>query len=157
MKKILIMMIVTLGLQASSAKYDVNFRGMTLGEIDDLSTVKSLYLKAKVTSRIARFMLGKDNLVYYGGEKPDIKNSKYKRDKKMMLFAFAQSLEERPKYKRYDINQNKYITLECQGSVCRFNYYKNENIDGKGKISFDEKNDFVSLTEELTHFEIVRQ
>jgi len=149
---------MALSLHASSAKYDVNFRGMTLGEVTDISTVKDLYLKAAVTSRVARFLLGKDNLVYYGSEtKPDIKKSKFKRDKKMMLYAFSQSLTERPKFKRYEISDNKNITLSCKEKVCEFIYYKNNHIDGKGKILFDKNDEFVSITEELTNFEIVRQ
>ncbi len=157
MKNIIILMIMVLSLQASSFKYDVNFRGMTLGEVTDISTLKDLYLKAKVTSRVARFLLGKDNLVYYGGEKPDIKKSKFKKDKKMMLYAFSQSLNERPIFKRYEINDIKNITLSCKDKVCEFVYYKNNHIDGKGKILFDKNNEFVSITEELTNFEIVRQ
>lgn len=159
MRKLTIMMIImALSLHASSAKYDVNFRGMTLGVVTDISTVKDLYLKAAVTSSVARFLLGKENLVYYGSEtKPDIKKSKFKRDKKMMLYAFSQSLSERPKFKRYEINDIKNITLSCEAKACEFIYYKNDHVDGKGKILFDENDEFVSITEELTNFEIVRQ
>jgi len=158
MKKIMIMIVLALSLQASEVKYDVNFRGMTLGEVTDISTVNDLYLKAAVTSSVARFLLGKDNLVYYASEKkPDIKKSKFKRDKKMMLYAFSQSLSERPKFKRYEISDIKNITLSCAGNECEFIYYKNNHVDGKGKILFDENDEFVSITEELSNFEIVRQ
>ncbi len=150
-------MVMVLTLQASSATYDVNFRGMTLGEVTDISTVKELYIKAKVTSSVARFLLGKDNLIYYGGDKPDIKKSKFKRDKKMMLYAFSQSLSERPEFKRYEISDVKNITLSCERKTCEFIYYKNNHVDGRGKISFDENDEFVRITEELTDFEIVRQ
>ncbi len=149
--------IMALTLDASAYRYDVNFRGITLGEVTDISTVKDLYLKAKVTSRVARFLLGKDNLIYYGGEKPKIKKSKFKKDKKMMLYAFSQSLSERPKFKRYEISNIKNITLSCKDKTCEFIYYKNNHVDGKGKISFDENGEFVRITEELTNFEIVRQ
>lgn len=153
--KILITLLLAFSLKA--ATYDVNYRGMTLGEITDLSTIDELYLKAKVTSRVARFLLGKDNLVYYGGEKPDIQKSKYKKDKKMMLYAFALSLKERPKFKKVQINDIKNITLSCEGNACEFIYYKNNHIDGKGKILFDENDEFVSISEEKSKFKIVRQ
>jgi len=148
---------MTLTLQASSPAYDVIYKGMTLGEIRDLSTIKDLYLKAEVTNGVARFLLGKDSLVYYGGDKPTVKKAKYKRDKKMMLYAFSQSLDERPKFKRYKINDIKNITLSCEGNSCEFIYYKNNHIDGRGKILFDEDNEFVSISEELTDFKIVKQ
>lgn len=148
---------MTLTLQASSPAYDVIYKGMTLGEIRDLSTIKDLYLKAEVTNGVARFLLGKDSLVYYSGDKPTVKKAKYKRDKKMMLYAFSQSLDERPKFKRYKINDIKNITLSCEGNSCEFIYYKNNHIDGRGKILFDEDNEFVSISEELTDFKIVKQ
>jgi hypothetical protein len=153
--KIFLTLLLALSLQAS--KYDVNYRGMTLGEISDLSTIKDLYLKAKVTSRVARFLLGKDNFVYYSGEKPDVKKSKFKKDKKMMLQAFALSLKERPAFKKVKINDIKNITLSCKGKSCEFVYYKNDEVNGKGKILFDENDEFVSITEEMSNFEIIRQ
>jgi len=151
------MILVALSLHASTTRYDVKFKGMTLGEVVDITTAKELYLKAKVTSTIARFMLGKEYFVFYGGEKPDIKNAKFKKDKKMMMYAFAQSLINRPKHKVFKINDIKNITLNCNEDVCEFIYYKNNHIDGKGKISFDENDAFVSITEELSGFEIVRR
>ena len=157
MKKIMIMTMLAFALQASATSYDVKYKGMTLGEIRDLSTLKDLYLKADVTSAVARFLLGKDSLVYYGGEKPTIEKAKYKKDKKMMLYAFSQSLNERPKFKRYEISPIKNITLKCQGQSCEFIYYKNNHIDGRGKILFDKNDQFVSITEEMTDFKIVRR
>ncbi len=156
MIKIFIMIITTLTLQASAHTYDVKFKGIKLGEIKDLSTLKDYYLKAAVTSRMARFLLGKDNLVYYAKDKPQVRDSKFKQDKKMMLYAFSQSLKARPKFKRFKINDIKNITLTCEGKSCQFIYYKNDHIDGKGKILFDRDGEFVSITEEMTDFKIVR-
>lgn len=148
---------LTLSLQANTSKYDVIYKGMTLGEIKDLSTLKALYLKARVTNGIARFLLGKEYLVYFAKEKPNVKKAKFKKDKKMMLYAFSQSLSERPKFKRYAISDIKNITLSCEGKGCEFIYYKNNHIDGRGKILFDEQDKFLSISEDMTDFHIVRQ
>ncbi len=157
MKKIITIIFMTL-LTLNAYVYDVKYHGIKLGEIDDLSTIDKLYLKAKVTSRVARFMLGKDYLVYYAKDKPDLKDAKYKRDKKMILYAFKESIKEKPKFKRYKINDIKNITLECKsGRECSFVYYKNDKKDGYGDIVFDEKGDFVSITEKKSNFEIVRE
>ncbi len=157
MKKIAIMMLLALSLYATQATYDVKYKGIRLGEIRDLSTLDDLYLKAEVTSSVARFLLGKDRVVFYGGEKrPDVAKAKFKKDKKMMLFAFKESLKNRPKFKRFEISPIKNITLSCEGNSCQFFYYKNDEINGKGKIRFDKKGDFVSLTEELSDVEIVK-
>ena len=157
MKKIVIMIMLTLSLQAFSSTYDVKYKGVRLGEIRDLSTLEDLYLKAEVTSRVARFLLGKDSVVFYAGDKkPDVAKAKFKKDKKMMLFAFKESLKNRPKFKRFEISPIKNITLSCQGNSCQFFYYKNNKINGKGTIRFDDDNNFLSLSEELSDVEIVR-
>jgi len=75
----------------------------------------------------------------------------------MMLYAFSQSLSERPKFKRYAISDIKNITLSCEGKACEFIYYKNNHIDGRGKILFDERDKFMSISEDMTDFHIVRQ
>jgi hypothetical protein len=157
MKKFILLMIVIFAVVVQADRYRVKYRGITLGEIDDLSTLDELYLKAKVTNRVARFMLGEDNLVYYGKDKPDIKNAKFKKDKKMILYAFAESLKEKPKFKRYKINDIKNITLECNSDGCKFFYYKNGEVNGKGDIKFDKEGKFLSITEKLSHFEISKK
>jgi len=160
MKKILLMMLmifITIA-NANSYKYAVKYHGVQLGEISDLSTIDKLYLKAKVTSRVARFMLGKDYLVYYGGNKPSISDAKYKKDKKMILYAFKTSITQKPKFKRFPISSVKDITLECKSAnECRFEYHKNGKVNGKGQIRFDKNGDFVSITEEKSNFQIVRK
>ena len=155
--KIWIILLMVLGLQAKTPVYDVNFRGMTLGEVRDLSTIKDLYLNAKVTSRVARFLLGENRLVYYGGDKPNIGDAKFKKDKKMILYAFSQSLDAKPKFKRFTINENKNITLACEKQECTFIYYRHGEVGGEGKISFDEQGNFLRITEEMSNFEIVKQ
>ncbi len=145
-------------LNAQNYQYNVKYHGMTLGMIDDLSTIDKHYLKAKVTSRIARFMLGADYLVYYAGEKPNVKNSKYKRDKKMILYAFAESVKAKPKFKRFRINANKEIALQCESNQsCHFEYLKNGKVNGYGDIRFDSNGDFVSITEKRSDFKIERR
>jgi hypothetical protein len=145
-------------LSLNATTYNVKYHGMTLGEITDLSTIKDLYLKAKVTSRVARFMLGKDNLVYYGGDKPDVGSSKFKKDKKMILYAFKTSITQKPKFKKFEISDTKNITLSCENNQsCDFIYYKKGKVNGKGKIEFDENGEFISITEEKSNFEISRK
>ncbi len=157
MKRLIIFIALFFSLVLNADIYKVKFRGITLGEIDDLSTIEQLYLKAKVTNRIARFMLGEDYLIYYGGDKPSSKDAKYKKDKKMILYAFKESLKERPKFKKFKINDIKNITLLCDGDECKFYYYKKGRVDGEGVIKFDKEGNLLSLVEKRSHFEIVRK
>ncbi len=157
MKKILMIFIMILT-TINAKSYSVKYHGMTLGEISDLSTIDKLYLKAKVTSRIARFMLGEDYLVYYEGDRPDVKDAKFKKDKKMILYAFKTSITQKPKFKRFKINEKKNITLECESnSSCHFVYYKNGKKDGYGDIKFDKNGDFISIDEKKSNFQIVQK
>jgi len=160
MKKILLMMLmifITIA-NANSYKYAVKYHGVQLGEISDLSTIDKLYLKAKVTSRVARFMLGKDYLIFYSNEKPNMSDAKFKKDKKMILYAFKTSITQKPKFKKFPINEIKDITLECKSDKeCIFEYHKNGKVNAKGHIRFDENGDFVSITEEKSNFKIVRE
>jgi len=156
MKKI-IFILLTLVYILDASSYYVKYHGMKLGKIDDISTIDKLYLKAKVTSKIARFMLGKDYLVYFSGNKPNIKDVKFKKDKKMILYAFKTSIKEKPKFKRFKINDIKNITLECKSDkACHFTYYKNDKINGYGDIVFDKDGEFVSITEKKSNFKIER-
>ncbi len=157
-KFLLISMLLISVLHAQNYQYNVKYHGVTLGMIDDLSTIDKLYLKAKVTSRIARFMLGEDYLVYYVGEKPTVRDAKFKKDKKMILYAFAESVKAKPKFKRFKISAVKEITLQCDSKQsCHFKYLKNGKVNGYGDIRFDQNGDFVSITEKKSNFKIERR
>ncbi len=157
MKRFMIFIVLFFSLTVNADTYRVKFRGISLGEIDDLSTIDKLYLKAKVTNKIARFMLGEDYLVYYGGDKPNESDAKYKKDKKMILYAFKESLKERPKFKKFKINDTKNITLSCNENACKFYYYKKGKANGEGEIKFDKDGKFLSIVERKSHFEIIRK
>jgi hypothetical protein len=152
-----ILFLILFTLSANATIYDVKFKGIKLGEIENLETLENTYLKAKVTNSIARFMLGKKYLIFYGDEKPNLKGVKFKKDNKMILYSFYQSLKSRPKHQVYKINDIKNITLECEGNSCEFTYKKNNHIDGKGTILFDKDGEFISINEEFSSVVISRK
>jgi hypothetical protein len=149
MIRVLMILLLSTILNANAGNYDIRFKGIKLGEIETLDTLKDNYLKAEVTSRIARFFIRHDNFVFHGGEKPKIKDAKYRKDKNLILFAFYQSLTEKPKHKVYKISDVKTMTLDCSDDECKFIYNKKGKIKGKGTISFDKDGNFVSLKEEI--------
>ncbi len=154
MYKILLMILTATLLNANAGNYDIKFKGIKLGEIETLDTLKENYLKAEVTSGIARFFIRHDNFVFHGGDKPTVKDAKFRRDKNMLLFAFLQSLTEKPKHKVYKINDIKTMTIECDSNECRFIYNKAGRIKGRGIVSFDDNGEFVKLREEIASVEI---
>ncbi len=157
MFRALIILLLSTILNANAGNYDIRFKGIKLGEIETLDTLKKNYLKAEVTSRIARFFIRHDNFVFHGGDKPVIKDAKYRRDKNLILFAFYQSLTEKPKHKVYRINDIKTMTLDCTDRECKFIYNKKGHIKGRGIISFDKNGEFIRLKEEIASVEISRQ
>jgi hypothetical protein len=157
MYKILLMILTATLLNANAGNYNIKFKGIKLGEIATLDTLKDNYLKAEVTSRIARFFIRHDNFVFHGGDKPSVSDAKYRKDKNLILFAFYQSLTEKPKHKLYKINDVKSMTLDCTDSECIFIYNKKGKVKGRGSILFDKDGAFIKLEEEIASVEISRK
>jgi len=134
---------------ANAQSYYIQYKGIKLGEIENLNTLKELYLNAKVTNFIAKLLLNKDRFVFYGGEKPRIAHAKYRKDKNQILFALYEAITNRPVHKEYIIKTKKLI-LECHEKECHYTFYKKHEVKGKGLILFDKNNQFYKLTEDLT-------
>ena len=124
MYKLFMIFLFSTMLNANAGNYDIRFKGIKLGEIENLDSLKDGYLKAEVTSRIARFFIGHDYFVFYGGDKPAIDDAKYRKDKNMIVFAFYQSIVEKPKHKVYNISSVKSLTLDCSDNECKYFYRK---------------------------------
>ena len=145
------------GVSLFGYSYDIKYRGITLGEIQTLSTLESGYLKAKVTNPIVKIMLGKKNFVFYDTNKPDISDTKYKRDSKKILFALKTAIEQKPSNEKFIIDTKRYIVLKCQNKVCSFDYYTSGKHNAEGKIEFDKDGKFVKLTEKKSSVVIERR
>jgi len=154
MYKMILMILTATLLNANAGNYNIKFKGIKLGEIETLETLKDNYLKAEVTSRIARFFIRNDNFVFHRGDKPDVKDAKFREDKNMLLFAFLQALTEKPKHKVYKINDIKTMTIDCDANECKFVYNKKGRVKGRGVVTFDKNGEFVKLREEIASVEI---
>ena len=154
MFKIVLMIFIATLMSANAGNYNVKFKGITLGQIDTLDTLKSNYLKAKVTNSIAKFFIRKKYYIFHSNEEPDIKDAKFKKDKNMVLFAFLQSITQKPKHKIYKINELKTMTIDCNDGACKFIYNSSGRIKGRGIVTFDKKGEFVKLEEEISTIEI---
>jgi len=150
-------LVLTLSVVAQANPYLIKYKGVTLGEIDNLNTLKDLYLDAKATNPIVRFLLGKRHYVFYADKKPAISDAKFRRDKNQLLFALREAIAHRPKYKRFDITKEKKLVVECQQSVCHYHYFKRGSLHDSGKIEFDQNNRFFKLTEKKSGVVIVRK
>ncbi|HHD77589.1 MAG TPA: hypothetical protein ENK93_05855 [Campylobacteraceae bacterium] len=133
---------------AHATEYLIQYKGVTLGDIDNLTqTINKLYLKAEVTNIIAKLLLRKKYFVFYENEKPDLSNAKFRRDKNNVLLALREAIERRPAHREYPSPGEKKLVLECSDNLCHYVFYKKKKIEGKGKIEFDGNNQFYRLTE----------
>lgn len=138
-------------------QYTINYKGITLGTIDDLSTVNQLYLKARVTNLVAKLLLGHKYFVFYGGEKPHISDAKYRKDKNNVLFALNEAIHVKPRHKVYPSPKEKKLIIDCQKERCEYVFYRKNRIKGKGEILFDQNGQFYQLLEEKSSVLIKRR
>ncbi len=142
---------------ANASEYYIKYKGIRLGEIKTLETLKDRYLDAKVTNFIAKLLLRKKRFVFYEGNEPNIKDAKFRKDKNKILFALYEAIKTRPKYKKYTINDTKYLTLICNDSTCTYTFVKKGAVKGQGLIEFDKNREFLKLTEQLSDVVIARE
>jgi hypothetical protein len=142
---------------AQAESYYIKYQGIKLGEIENLSTLKDLYLNAKATNPFVRFLLGKDRYVFYADKKPPIKDAKFRKDKNQLLFALREAITHRPKQKVFNIRGDRKLIVECKDNICQYKYYKHNKFKDSGIIEFDENNNFFKLTEKKSDVVIVRK
>ncbi len=143
-------------LSARADHYTITFKGIKLGEIQTLQTLKKHYLDAKVTNFIAKILLRKNHFVFYDDYKPIIKDAKFRKDKNKILFVLSEAITHRPTYKKYILKNKKEIVLTCRDKQCSYIFKKRGSIKGEGIISFDKNNQFYLLKEKISDVVISR-
>jgi len=153
MKNLLIL--VFLATMSFASTYSIKYKGITLGKIDTLETLKDNYLKARVTNSIVRFMMRKDYFIFYDGEKPKSKKTKYKHDSKKILLALKTAMDEMPYHETIEIDKKRKIILKCQQKdSCTFDYFSNGSHNASGTIEFQDGK-FYKLVEKKSSLVIV--
>ena len=136
--------------------FAIKYKGITLGNIPTLDTLNKNYLQAKVSNPIVKLLLRKKYYVFYDGNKPDIKDAKFRSDNKKIIFALKKAISSRPANENFIIDAKRNITLKCQGKVCDFDYFSNKSHNAHGIIEFDENGKFYKLTETKSTLTIER-
>jgi hypothetical protein len=151
-KFILILLLATISFAST---YSIKYKGITLGRIDSLKTLKDDYLKARVTNSIVRFMMRKDYFIFYGDKKPESQKTKYKHDNKKIIFALKRAIKFRPSNEEFIIDDTRKIILKCIDNVCSFDYYSKGSHNAEGIIEFRD-NKFYRLNEKKSSLEIIK-
>jgi hypothetical protein len=153
-----LLLVSALSWAQAAEKYAIEYRGIKLGEITDMTTLEQLYLKSKVTNFIAKLLLGKEYFVFYADHKPNITHAKFRKDKNHILLALREAIKSHPKHAEFPgAKKGSKLILECNTNICNYRYIKGGRITGIGKIYFDKKSKFYKLTEEKNKVVIKRK
>ncbi len=151
-----VVLAMLLFLTALDAKYVVYYRGFSIAESDDLSSIHQEYLRFKVTSKIYRLISGKPYVCYYFGNKPNFPDTKFHIDYQRYLAVFKMLVEERPKDQDLLVCGENNVNLSCPThDACSYVYYEAGKLFSKGHIFFDENDKIISMEDEHNHAKII--
>ncbi|CAA6802250.1 MAG: Unknown protein [uncultured Campylobacterales bacterium] len=153
--KFLIIFILTFSLY--SQEFSIELKGMDIGKIDDITTIKKGYLKAKAKNFLVRIFLGEKYLILYDDRftKNNQKNIKYKKDSHKILFLISYVLNNEISKKPFkiDISSQKYIIARLTYDVNNtqridYDYYSKNKLKSKGYVETHNKTfeEFVNIT-----------
>ena len=152
MKYILTFLIFT---NLAFANYSLYFNSIKLGEIENFNTLEQNYFKAKVTNSFARFLLGKDYVIYYNDQYKNNKkdsNTKYKKDKYQIITILKKAGKNDTKSERINISEKKFIDVSFDKNY-KFKYNSKGRIKSDGY--FEMKNGkLIKLIETVNSIEI---
>ena len=141
------------------AGYSISFKNIKVGNIKSLATLKHNYIEIDITNPIARFMAGKDTMIYYNDQysQDKNKNAKYKKDRYQVIELLKITTQGKISQKDITIKKDKIISLN-KTSQDHFNYiYNSKNrIKAKGSIKIKEQK-LVALIDSQNGVEIIRQ
>ena len=139
------------------ASYTIKYQGLTLGNIKNFDTLKDNYLEAKVTNKIARFLLGKDKFVFYNEDykgKKDDENTKYKKDKVAIVYILKKAYKNNTENERIKVKKDKFIDVTFDKNF-KFVYNSRNRIKSKGYFEMKD-GELHSLIEDINSIEIIK-
>lgn len=141
----------------SFAKYDVIYNDMKLGEIQNIDTIEDDYIEIDVTSKLAKFFLSKDKFVYhtdkFNENSKDKDNAKYKKDRYQILNIIRLSTTQDITYKKFKIEEDKYIELWYDGKYF-FKYTSKKRVKSEGYLTVKD-HILTSLVDTKNNIQIV--
>ncbi len=158
MKKLLIVLISFVTLYANSnSEYYILKNSITLGKINDFSTINDGYLIAKPTNKVLKWFISWNHYVLYEKDKkPYIQGEiKYKKDKYFLLSLVRELTKNRPKDKLLESKKYKLI-IKCNGGKCNYTKInKKTQISSLGFLNFS-NNSLEELYDEASQISFKR-
>ena len=140
------------------ANYTISYAKLKLGIIRDINTVEQNYLDIKITNSVAKFLLGKKNMLFYN-EKFTVnkksKSYKYKKDKYFIIEILKRTIDGTLEDGNIYVAKNKYIQIKKDKNYS-FKYISKGRIKSFGKIVV-ENGELISLVDEKNNINISRK
>jgi len=139
--KVLILLFLST-LVLSSDKYYVSYQDITLGKIQDMSTLEDGYIISIPTNSWLKFILDFDKyIIYEPNKKPKISGkTRYNKDKYFIIKMINELKKYRPGYKVFK-EREQVLTLKCRSNKCNYVRKNTKNNDTyNGYINFTSDN-----------------
>ena len=154
MKKLILL--IVLSNSFLFANYSIYYNKIKLGVIKDFSSLKDNYIKIKVTNPIARFMLGKKELIYFNSlfQKTRTKDIYYKKDKHEIVNVLKGAISNKLQDKKIFFNEKSYLDIKYDKNY-KFSYFSKGKVKTKGEIDIFQ-NELISLSDTINKVQIIR-
>lgn len=155
MKTVLILIMM---ISSVFANYSVSYSNLKLGIIENINTVEQNYFKAKVSNPMARFLLGKKELIYFNDDYKETKinkKAKYKKDKYFIIEILKKALSNSLEEGKIFIKKDKYIDIKKDKNYS-FEYISKGKVKSYGKIVLKDLK-LISLIDEKNNIKILKQ
>lgn len=141
----------------SFANYSIYYGDLKLGVIHNFNTIKENYLKIKVTSSLAKWLLGKKEVIYYNDQATiahNDNNTKYKKDKYHIIDILKQSINNNLQDGKIHINNEKYLNIQKKKDY-NFQYVSKGRVKSDGQIKIKDAK-LISLIDDKNHVKIIK-
>lgn len=150
-----LILFLSLLLSSCFAEYSISYNSLNLGVIKNINSVKDDYLRIEVTNPIARFLLGKDEMIFYdpiSKISKDEKNVKYKKDKYFVINVIKNGISNNLKEGKLFIAKKKYLEITKEKNY-KFKYVSKGRLKSYGTLIIQNQ-ELISLTDEKNNIVI---
>lgn len=138
------------------AQYSIYYNEIKLGEIQNFASLEENYIKIKITNPIAKFMLGKKELIYFNSsfKEEKVKNTFYKKDKHEIVNVLKGAISNELKSKKIFFNKKSYLDISYDKNY-KFSYFSKGKLKTKGEIDIFQ-NKLISLNDTINKVKIIK-
>lgn len=124
----------------------VVYKGLDIGVISNLNKQLKTqdYIVAKVYDTFIKYIIFSDYFVLYQNEKPDLKDTFFKKHEKMLVLlkTFSKNPEGITEF------EDKKLITKCLENICTYDYYSKDILKSNGVVLFNNKKEIDIVYDE---------